>query len=166
MAMKKRNLFLILGAVVVLVIFIIANLSRDTGNVQMVQAEKVQKGELISEVTATGSVQASRTVKISADVSAKIVSLPVKEGDIVKRADVLIRLDQTRYQAAVGQAEASLASARAAEKRAEASLLEAKQTYDRSQELFAGELISKEQYTQVQTNYEVAKANLESAPDR
>ncbi len=163
MAMKKRNLFLILGGVALLVIFIVANLSRESGSVEMVQAEKVSKGELISEVTATGSIQASRTVQISADVSAKIVSLPVKEGDLVSKGDVLVRLDQTRYAAAVGQAEASLAAARASEKRAEASLLEAQQTYERSKELYAGQLISKEQYTQVQTNFEVAKANLESA---
>ncbi|MCX6832816.1 MAG: efflux RND transporter periplasmic adaptor subunit [candidate division Zixibacteria bacterium] len=117
----------------------------------------------LSLVTATGSVQAKTTVKISADVAAKIIELPAKEGDLVKKGDVLIRLDQTRYQAAVSQSEAALAAARSAEKRSEASLLEAKQTFERAKNLYASQLISDENYTQLQTALEVAKANLESS---
>ena len=163
MTSKKRTILIVAGAVLLLAIIVIVNLSSSTGNIQSVQADKVKKGEIVSEVTATGNVQARTTVKVSADVSAKITDLPVEEGDLVKKGDVLIRLDQTRYQAAVGQAEASLASAKAAEKRAEASLLEAEQTHRRNKEMFEGKLISEETYIQIQTNWEVAKANLESA---
>ena len=163
MTSKKRTILIVIGAAVLLAIIVIANLSSSTGNIQSVQAEKVKKGEIVSEVTATGNVQARTTVKVSADVSAKITDLPVEEGDLVKKGDVLVRLDPTRYQAAVGQAEASLASAKAAEKRAEASLLEAEQTHRRNKEMFEGKLISEETYIQIQTNWEVAKANLESA---
>ena len=163
MTSKKRTILIVIGAAVLLAIIVIANLSSSTGNIQSVQADKVKKGEIVSEVTATGNVQARTTVKVSADVSAKITDLPVEEGDLVKKGDVLVRLDPTRYQAAVGQAEASLASAKAAEKRAEASLLEAEQTHRRNKEMFEGKLISEETYIQIQTNWEVAKANLESA---
>ncbi len=163
MTKKKRTILIVLGAVVLLAIFVIANLSKSSGAVQSVQMDKVKKGEIVSEVTATGSIQARTTVKISADVAAKIIELPVEEGDLVKKGDLLVRLDPTRYQAAVGQAEASLASAKAAEKRAEASLLEAEQSHRRNKEMYDGKLISEETYIQVQTNYEVAKANLESA---
>ena len=163
MTSKKRTILIVAGAVLLLAIIVIVNLSSSTGNIQSVQADKVKKGEIVSEVTATGNVQARTTVKVSADVSAKITDLPVEEGDLVKKGDVLVRLDPTRYQAAVGQAEASLASAKAAEKRAEASLLEAEQTHRRNKEMFEGKLISEETYIQIQTNWEVAKANLESA---
>ncbi|MGB5139577.1 MAG: efflux RND transporter periplasmic adaptor subunit, partial [Candidatus Zixiibacteriota bacterium] len=163
MTTKKRTILIVVGAVVLLAIIVIVNLSSSSGTIQAVQADKVKKGEIISEVTATGSVRARTTVKVSADVSAKITDLPVEEGDLVKKGDVLVRLDQTRYAAAVGQAEASLASAKAAEKRAEASLLEAEQMHRRNKEMFDGKLISEETYIQVQTSYEVAKANLESA---
>ena len=163
MTKKKRTILIVVGAAVLLAIFVIANLSKSSGIVNMVQTDKVKKGSIVSEVTATGSVVARTTVKISADVSAKITELPIKDGDIVKKGDVLIRLDQTRYRAAVGQAEASLAAARAAEKRAEASLLEAEQAHRRNKEMFEGKLISEETYTQVETNYQVARANLESA---
>lgn len=163
MTKKKRTILIVVGAAVLLAIFVIANLSKSSGIVNMVQTDKVKKGSIVSEVTATGSVVARTTVKISADVSAKITELPIKDGDIVKKGDVLIRLDQTRYRAAVGQAEASLAAARAAEKRAEASLLEAEQAHRRNKEMFEGKLISEETYTQIETNYQVARANLESA---
>ena len=149
MTKKKRTILIVVGAAVLLAIFVIANLSKSAGIVNMVQTDKVKKGSIVSEVTATGSVVARTTVKISADVSAKITELPIKDGDIVKKGDVLIRLDQTRYRAAVGQAEASLAAARAAEKRAEASLLEAEQAHRRNKEMFEGKLISEETYTQI-----------------
>lgn len=163
MTKKKRTVLIVIGAVVLLAIFVIANLGKSSGIVNTVQMDKTEKGSIVSEVTATGSIVARTTVKISADVSAKITELPVKEGDLVRKGDVLIRLDQTRYKAAVGQAEASLAAARAAEKRAEASLLESEQIHRRSKEMFEGQLISEENYIQIQTSYEVAKANLESA---
>ena len=163
MTKKKRTILIVIGGVVLLAIFVIANLSKSSGAVSMVQTDKAKKGSIVSEVTATGSVVARTTVKISADVSAKITDLPIKDGDNVKKGDVLIRLDQTRYRAAVGQAEASLAAARAAEKRAEATLLEAEQANRRNKEMYDGKLISEETYIQVETNYQVAKANLESA---
>jgi HlyD family secretion protein len=160
---KKKKLWLIIGGAVVVILIIVLAASKESGVVYSVQSGKVEKGEIVSLVTATGSVQAKTTVKISADVAAKIVELPVKEGDQVKKGDLLVRLDQTRYQAAVSQSEAALAAARSSEKRSEASLLEAKQTFERAQKLYAAQLISDENHTQLQTALDVAKANLESS---
>jgi HlyD family secretion protein len=160
---KKKKLWLIIGGAVVIILIIVLAARKDSGMVYSVQSGKVEKGEIVSLVTATGSVQAKTTVKISADVAAKIIELPVKAGDQVKKGDVLVRLDQTRYQAAVSQSEAALAAARSAEKRSEASLLEANQTFERAKKLYASQLISDENHTQLQTALDVAKANLESS---
>jgi HlyD family secretion protein len=160
---KKKKLWLIIAGAVVVIVIIVLAATKESGVVYSVQSGKVEKGEIVSLVTATGSVKARTTVKISADVAAKIMKLPVKEGDQVKKGDVLVELDQTRYQAAVSQAEASLAAARSAEKRAEASLIEAKQLHERGNKLYAAKLISDENFTGLQTQLEVAKANLESA---
>ncbi len=163
MTRKKRNLIIAIGAVVLVVVIVVANLRSSGGDISSVQAEDVKQGEIVSEVEATGWMQAKTTVQISADVSAKIVELPVEEGQAVKKDQVLVRLEQTRYKAAVGQARASLAGAKAAEKRAEASLAEAKQTYDRTSSLYDSKLVSEEQFTSAKTAWDVAKANLEAA---
>jgi len=160
---KKKKLWLIIAGAVIVILIIVLAARKDSGMVYSVQSGKVEKGEIVSLVTATGSVQAKTTVKMSADVAAKIIELPVKEGDQVKKGDVLVRLDQTRYQAAVSQSEAALAAARSAEKRSEASLLEANQTFERAKKLYASQLISDENHTQLQTALDVAKANLESS---
>ncbi|MFH2056636.1 MAG: efflux RND transporter periplasmic adaptor subunit [bacterium] len=160
---KKKKIWIIVGFVVVILIFIIANLGQGGGASFAVTTEEVERGEIISLVTATGTVQARTTVKISADVSAKIVELPIQEGDQVSPGDLLIQLDRTRYLAAVRQTEAQLAAARADAKRAEASMIEARQTSERGQKLFVGDLISEEQHVQLATAFEVAEANYQSA---
>jgi HlyD family secretion protein len=160
---RKKKIWLVVGGIVIILVLIIANTGRKGRATYTVQAEGVERGEIISLVTATGSVQARRTVNISADVSAKITQLPVNEGDQVAQGDLLVKLDQTRYLAAVRQAEAQLASARASEKRAEASLLEARQNFNRAERLFERDLISEEDYVRLETGFEVAQANYESA---
>lgn len=160
---KKKKIWIIVGFVAVILIFIIANMGQGGGPTFTVTAEKTKRSEIISLVTATGSVQARTTVKMSADVSAKIMELPIEEGDLVSPGDLLVQLDRTRYLAAVRQAEAQLAGARAAEKRSEASLIEARQTYERGKKLFERDLISEQQFVQIETSFEVAKANHESS---
>jgi HlyD family secretion protein len=160
---KKKKIWLIVGAVVVVVIIAILNLSGNGGPSYSVLAEKAKRGKITSLVTGTGAIQARTTVKISADVSAKIVDLPVEEGDSVTKGDLLVRLDQGRYLAAVRQAEAALASAKAVQKRAEASMIEAEQNLQRADKLYEQGLISEEDYVQIKTASEVARADNESA---
>lgn len=160
---KKKKVWIIIGAVVLILIFVIANLGKSGGATFAVTTDQVERDEIISLVTATGTVQARTTVQISADVSAKIVGLPVEEGDQVQPGDLLLQLDETRYLAAVRQTEAQLAAARADEKRAEASMIEARQTFERGKKLYERNLISEEQYVQLQTAYEVAQAGYQSS---
>ncbi len=160
---KKKKIWLIVGAVVVVAVIAILNLRNSGGPSYTVQAEKAKRGTIKSIVTGTGAIQARTTVKISADVSAKIVDLPVEEGDSVTKGDILVKLDQGRYLAAVRQAEAALASAKAAQKRAEASMTQANQNLQRADELYAQGLISEEGYVQIKTAAEVASADKESA---
>lgn len=160
---KKKKIWITLGFVAVILIFVIVNLNKGNGSAYSVTAEHAKRHEIISQVTATGSVQARTTVKISADVSAKIMELPVQEGDHVEPNDLLVQLDRTRYLAAVRQAEAQLAAAKADEKRAEASMIESKQAFERGKKLYEAQLISDEQYVQLQTAYDVAQAGYQSS---
>lgn len=160
---KKKKIWIIVGAVVVVLLFVVLNLSKSGGVSYTVQAEKAERGEIVSIVTGTGAVQAKTTVKISADVAAKIVDMPVEEGDLVEKGDLLVTLDQTRYLAAVRQAEAALAAAQAMEKRSEAAKIQAEQNFQRSDKLYAQGLISDESYVQIKTALDIANADFESA---
>ncbi len=155
--MKKRNkIIIILAAVVVVAIVIVANVLKSGEKTVSVQAEKVEKGDLTSIVTANGMITPKTDVKISAYVPAKIVRLPVKEGDRVSQGQLLVQLDDTEYRAAASQANAELASTKA-------SLEQAQLTYDRQKELFEKKLTSREQYDMAKTELDLAKARHQQA---
>lgn len=153
---KKKKIIIVLGAVVLVAIVIVANVLKSGEKTVSVQAEEVEKGDLTSIVTANGMITPKKDVKISAYVPAKIVRLPVKEGERVSEGQLLVQLDDTEYRAAASQARAELASATA-------SLEQAQLTYDRQKELFERKLTSQEQYDMAKTELDLAKARHQQA---
>jgi HlyD family secretion protein len=148
---KKKKIIIILGAVAVVAVIVVVNIFKSGEKVYTVQAEKVKKDDIISIVTANGQITPKTDVKISAYVPAKIVKLPVKEGDLVKKGQLLVQLDETEYKAAANQAKAQLSSA-------EANLEQAQLVYQRQKELFEKKLSSKEQYDAAFTQLHLAQA--------
>ena len=153
---KKKKIIIILGAVVVVAVIILANAFKSGEKTYTVQAEEVERADLTSIVTAYGQITPRTDVKISAYVPAKITRLPVEEGDLVKKGDLLVQLDDTEYRAAVNQAKAELSSARA-------SLEQAQLTYDRQKGLYEKNLTSQERYDMAKTDLDLAKARQEQA---
>ncbi len=153
---KKKKIIIILGAVVVIAIVIVANVLKSGEKTWKVQAEEVEKSDITSVVTANGQIIPITDVQISAYVPAKIIRLPVEEGDTVKRGQLLVQLDDTEYRAAMNQAKAQLASAKA-------SLEQAQLVYDRKKELFERKLSSKEEYDMAKTELDLAEARHEQA---
>ncbi|MBJ6762451.1 efflux RND transporter periplasmic adaptor subunit [Myxococcaceae bacterium JPH2] len=80
---------------------------------QEVQLSRVRKGSITRTITGAGKVQAATTVKISSNLSGDLVELAVKAGDIVKKGQVLGRIDKRRYEASVKQAQASVNASKA-----------------------------------------------------
>ena len=148
---KKKKIIIILGVIAVVAIIVVVNILKSGEKVNKVQAEKVKKDDIISIVTANGQMTPETDVKISAYVPAKIVRLPVKEGDLVKKGDLLVQLDETEYKAAVNQAKAQVSSA-------EANLEQAKLVYSRQKGLFEKKLTSREQYDAALTQLNLAQA--------
>jgi HlyD family secretion protein len=153
---KKKKILIILGIVLVLVIIIVVNVLKSGEKTYSIQAEKVKKSDITSLVTANGKVAARTDVKISAYVPARIVELPVKEGDLVKKGQLLVQLDDTEYKAAANQAKAQLSSAKA-------SLQQAQLVYQRQKGLFEKKLTSKEQYDLAETELRQAEAQNDQA---
>jgi HlyD family secretion protein len=155
--MKKRNkIIMILAVVVVIVVFVVVNLLKSGGKSFKVEVEKVKKGDVTAIVTASGKIQAKRNVKISAYVVSKIIDLPVKDGDLVKKGQLLVQLDPTRYKAEVEQAEAQM-------RMAGASLEQAKLVHDRQKQLFEKSLTSQEQFDNARTDYHSTQAQYDQS---
>src|SRR2546421_1768790 len=111
-----------------------------------VQTEKVARRNLTELVVANGKIQPVIQVKISPEVSGEIIELPVKEGQAVKKGDLLVKIKPDFYIAARNQSEASYKSALAGQATAEANLRKAEAEFKRNDDLFRGKLISPSTY--------------------
>jgi len=146
---KKKKLFLIIGAAIVFAVFIVLAIVKNQEKLIPVTVETVEKGKIISIVTASGKVEAKTKVNISADVMGKIIKLPVVEGQNVEKSQLLVEIDKTQNLTDVAQMRAALAQAKVGEE-------EAQINYSRQNELFNRKLIS-------QAEYDIARINLDRA---
>jgi HlyD family secretion protein len=110
----------------------------------------VTRGMLRQVVTATGEIRPVNTIKVGSQVSGNIDQLFVDYNDVVKKGDVLLKIDPSVLQAKVDEAKASLESA-------EATLNKAKADYARSKTLFADGFIARADLENDETNYKTAQ---------
>src|SRR6516162_9298009 len=80
-----------------------------------VQTEKVARRNLTEIVVANGKIQPVLQVKISPEVSGEIIELPVKEGQVVKKGDLIVKIKPEFYVAQLNQANASYKASCAAQ---------------------------------------------------
>jgi len=135
-----------------------------------VNMEPVTYGDLERTVSAPGSIEPKRLIKISSQVSAKILALPFEEGQLVEAGDVVIRLDPQDLVAALDSTKAGLKQQKASLLGAEASLINARIQYERLQSLqetgdaTKSELDSAEAaYLNAQSGRAVIEASIEQA---
>ena len=152
------------GLVIVIGAIIAFNFIRKEKGIE-VTTEKVKRGTVQQVVTGSGQIKPAVEVKISAQVAGKIVALYAKEGDRVRRGQLLVALDPQQYKASVERAESSLLAGKANEKKALSEL-------KRSKELYKQHLISEAEYEAAEANYESAlsarmqaEASLKEAKD-
>jgi HlyD family secretion protein len=114
-------------------------------------------------VVANGKIQPVVQVGISPEVAGEITALPVKEGDHVKKGDLLVQIKPDNYKATRDSANANYQSALANKSLSQAQLDKAEAEYKRNLELFQQKLVSDSVFLDVKTTYEVAKLQLETA---
>lgn len=153
MSKKKKAVFIGIGGCLVILV-IILNLTRSSQPAVKVQAEEVKRKAISSKVTASGRIQPETMVKISANIPARIISLPVKEGQGVEKGQLLVLLDKTRYVANVERARSSLNSAISNLKKVEGD-------YKRAKKLYGKELTSESEMELLKAQYAAAKSGVE-----
>jgi len=147
--MKKKILILTVVIILIVVIVILNLINKDAG--KAVEVALVGKSNITSRVSATGELQAKSQVNISAETIGRVRKIYFQEGDLVKKDNLLIELDDT-------QANANRQSA-------EAQLKQAEQEFTRGQQLFEKALISKESFEKIALSYATAKAQYEQVLD-
>jgi HlyD family secretion protein len=131
-----------------------------------VTTEKAQRRNLTEVVTGSGKLQPVMQVKISSEVAGEIIDLPVKEGQQVRKGDLLVRVRPDLYAAALRSQEASLKSAQADLLTAEANARKAEAELKRNEDLFSRQLISGSLFDEVRTGAEVARASAIASTQR
>src|SRR3990172_3197231 len=112
--MSRRNrLFLFGGVLAVLVLGVVLSTAARRERAVQVRLEPVSQRPLVATVTASGRIVPKSAVDISADITGRIVTIPVKEGQMVTKGTLLLRIDPSQYEAAVARAQAMLSSAEA-----------------------------------------------------
>lgn len=162
--MNKKVIYIIVGVIIIGIIAMIAvSKSKNKNKGAEVEIEAVSSKTIIETVSATGKIQPESEVKISSEVSGEIIFLPIKEGDQVKKGQILARVNPELYTSAYNRVTASMSTSKAGLSQAEAQLREAKANYDRNKTLFDKGVISKAEFERAIGSYESAKANRESA---
>lgn len=155
----KKKLIIIISALVVLAVFLMFTLKQDNKKAVGVQMEKVRLHTIESKVYAAGYVQPVVKVNISANVAGEIMSLNVKEGQDVKKGELLAQLDKVRYSADVDQAKSYYRSTLSAKEVAE-------KEYKRVKKLYKDKNYSESQYDQAKAQYDQAVGAFEQAVAR
>jgi len=165
--MTKKVKYTILAVAVIAVTLgslykkgIILNKHKGEIEVEIATADNVT---IVETVSATGKIQPEIEVKISSEVSGEIISLPVKEGQVVKKGDLLIKINPDLYISGYERTVAGLSQTKAGKSQTDAAFKEAKASYERNKTLFDKGIISKSDYDKSLASFESAQANQESA---
>ena len=183
----KWKIILGLTLVVVVVVGIVASIKYNQRGIITVQTGKVVRQDLVSTVTASGEIKPRNYINLGANAMGPLVSILVKEGDHVRKGQVVAQIEATQPQAAVqGQqatiqsALADLAAAQANERSMEDAIANAQATLektkaaldvarlnmDRANQLYKDKLIAKQDYDQKKADYETAVAGVNEAQTR
>jgi HlyD family secretion protein len=165
--MSKKSIYILLGSAIVLIVVLLAlSKSGVIGNKKEgteVEIAKVDEITIIETVSATGKIQPEIEVKISSEVSGEIIALPVKEGQVVKKGDLLVKINPDLYTSGFNRSVSNLSGTKAGLSQADASYKEAKSNYDRNKTLYDKGIISKSDWEKVVSAFESAQASKESA---
>lgn len=124
------------------------------------QTQQITRGDLSKEVTATGKLDAVRKVDVGAQVSGQLQTLFVKEGDAVKKGDLLAIIDPKKAQNDVTESQETNNELRANLQQAQAELRLAQLTYQRQLKLIGTHAIAQDELDRTKTDVEIKKARI------
>ena len=166
---RKKKILIGVGVLIALGAIAFANLKFKRTEGVTVNTETVKKQNLEALVSASGKIQPTRSVNISADTQGRVTNLAVNEGDRVKREQFLLQIDPRNLRTAVQRTEASLAAAtsqmeqlRLSLESARVAVKQAEENLKRQQELSKGGLTTRELLERTEHELKIRQADLRS----
>ena len=161
---KSRRRWYVAGAILLLLGLAVALYVRSKQEKPtVVTVEPAACRNITQLVSATGKIQPETEVKISPEVAGEIIDLPVVDGQIVKKGDLLIRIKPDNYKAQVAQQEAGINAAKAVSLQNHAQLVRAQEDLKRYTDLYNRKVINDSDMTLYKTNAEVAQATFDAS---
>jgi HlyD family secretion protein len=160
---SRRRRYIIFGVVGLLLLWIVVGSIMGKREKPIpVTTEKAVRKTIVQTVSATGKIQPELEVKISPEVAGEIIELPVTDGKVVKKDDLLVKIKPDSYKALLEQQQAAISSAKAMNLQAKATLLKTEQDLKRSQDLYNKKMIAESEFTAAQAAHDVASSTYES----
>ena len=163
---RKWKVLIFAGIAVVLGAILMGSLRARDRNVPRVTTAKVETVDLVAKVTANGKIQARRKVDMSALVMGQIVNLAVREGDHVRKGQLLLQIDKAQLAAAAQGSEASLAAMRHDLDAARANAAQAKLDYQRARQNYDSHILAEADYQKAKSALDTAQATLAATEQR
>lgn len=154
--MKKKTIIATALVVVLAVVAVLVHRQAFAKETTAYRFTAVERGDIESTVSATGTLNAVTTVQVGTQVSGQVSELLVDFNDTVKKGQLLARIDPTLQEQAVADAQASL-------ERARAQYLQTQRDANRSGELLSAGLVARSEYETADSTMDVARANVKSA---
>jgi HlyD family secretion protein len=158
--MKKY--FVIVLLLVITIIAAVWFISRRSPDVTYKTA-RLEKGSVVSAISATGTVNPVTTVQVGSQVSGTIQKILVDYNSRVKKGQVIAEIDPALFLAQVEQARGNFLNAQATLQKAKVSLADAKRTLERNRQLISQGIIAQSDVDAVQTAYDAAQAGIKAA---
>lgn len=172
--MAKNKKLIKYGGISLIVLIILLAILKSKGVIGSndeikVSAENATQQTIVETVSANGKVQPETEVKMVTDVSGEVVDLYVKEGAVVKKGDLLAKINPEIYLSNLERMEASVNSAKANLENSKSRLTQTQSqfnktelNYNRNKKLYDDKVISISDFETIQSTYEVAKAEVEA----
>jgi HlyD family secretion protein len=163
---KKWKILIGVVLAAVVGVILMGSIAGKDKNLPKVTTAKVDKVDLVAKVTANGKIQAHTKVDLSALVMGQIVNLAVKEGDQVRKGQLLLQIDKAQLAAGVAGREASMSAMRNDLQAAKATAAQAKADYERAKQNYNAKIPAEADYQKAKSNWDTAEANVQATSER
>jgi len=160
---RRTKIVLTLGGIVAVAAVVFVRQRLEGKKAVDVESQEIATKDLAAIIQASGKIRPKTMVEVSAAVSGKVMEVGVKEGDLVKKGQMLLRIDPKPFQTQVEQLEASIESGRATLDQAQANLKQVRLDRDRLDHLYDQQLVSLTDAQKARTSVDVEEARVRGA---